>query len=90
MPGNSTWTRGDGTRYRDPGVMVAWWGGKKEKAPVKAFTEWLKNHPKTKLREGLVWFITTKRCLCFGWGAVYNREQLANVYPNMAAATKIA
>jgi len=52
-PGTSTWTRGDGTRYRDPGNIVAFWGGKRNQEPVKAFVSWLKQHPKAKNIDGV-------------------------------------
>jgi len=44
-PGWKVWTRGDGTRYRDPGSINATTGNDDH---LPLFWEWLKHHPSAK------------------------------------------
>lgn len=60
LPGLSSWTRGDGSRYRDPGNVVAYFNPR-DKGPVDAFVSWLKNYPKTKHIGGVKdWYGSSK------------------------------
>jgi hypothetical protein len=59
-PGLGSWTRGDGSRYRDPGNVVAYFNPN-DKEPVALFLDWLKNYPKTKSIGGVKdWYGSSK------------------------------
>jgi len=60
-PGLRSWTRGDGSRYRDPGKIVSYWGDSATRNNVDSFLDWLRNHPKTKNIGGVKdWYGSSK------------------------------
>lgn len=60
-PGLGSWTRGDGSRYRDPGKIVSYWGDSETRSNVSSFLDWLKNYPKTKNIGGVKdWYGSSK------------------------------